>query len=245
MIRLGPTTQEEGDPQVPTQLFTVIGVVRDVRSALTMHSFAYSGIYLPTTPEQAKTSLLLRVHRDPDAARRTLLDALTKVDPALGEITTMRMMARLESAVLEVIFWMAVILSGLAMALTVSGLFSVLSYLVEQRRKEIGVRMAIGATPGDIVRLVVSQSMRPIAIGVLAGGGLAAVTAIVLLSMPAAEMLATTVHAFDPLAYAVSLVVIVATCLAAAFLPARRAARINPIATLRARINPIATLRAD
>jgi predicted permease len=233
-IRLQAPAQEDGDPQVPAQLFTVIGVVRDVRSGLTMPGFAYSGIYLPTTVEQARTSLVLRVHGNPDAARRALLEALTKVDPALGEITTMRMLARLEAAVLEVIFWMAVILSSLAMALTVSGLFSVLSYLVEQRRKEIGVRMAIGATPRDIVRLVVSQSMRPIAIGVLAGGGLAAVTAIVLLSMPAAEMLSTTVHAFDPLAYAVSLSVIIATCLVAAFLPARRAARIDPISTLRA-----------
>src|SRR5262245_24542182 len=234
MIRLVAPTQEEGDPQVPTRLFTVIGVVRDVRSALTMPSFAYSGIYLPIAAEQAKTSLVLRVHGDPDAARRTLLDALTKVDPALGEITTMRMMTRLEGAVLEVMFWLAVILSSLAMALTISGLFSVLSYLVEQRRKEIGVRMAIGATPRDIVLLVVSQSMRPIAIVVLAGGGLAVATAIVLLSMPAAEMLGTTVRAFDPLAYLVSLSVIVATCLVAAFVPARRAARINPIATLRA-----------
>ena len=94
--------------------------------------------------------------------------------------------------------------------------------------------MALGATPRDIVTLVVSQSMRPIAIGVLAGGGLAAVTALVLLSTPAAEMMGSLVRAYDPLAYAVSLGVIIATCLAAAFLPARRAARINPIATLRA-----------
>ena len=155
----------------------MIGVVRDVRSALKIFDFAYSGIYLPTTPEQAKTSLVLRVHGDPDTARRTLLDALTKVDPAVGGITTMRMMAGLEPAILGVVFWMAVILSSLALALTVSGLFSVLSYLVEQRRTEIGVRMALGATPRDIVTLVVSQSMRPIAIGVLVGGGLAAVAA--------------------------------------------------------------------
>ena len=238
MIRLGGASggaaDDEGAPQVPARLFTVIGVVRDVRSALKMFDFGYSGIYLPTTPEQAKTSLVLRVHGDPDTARRTLLDALTKVDPALGEITTMRMMARLEAAILGVVFWMAVILGSLALALTVSGLFSVLSYLVEQRRTEIGVRMALGATPRDIVTLVVSQSMRPIAIGVVAGGGLAAVTAIVLLSTPAAEMIGTMVHAFDPVAYAVSLGIIVATCLVAAFFPARRAAHIDPIATLRA-----------
>jgi hypothetical protein len=237
-IRLdGPSdgvATEEGAPRVPAQLFTVIGVVRDVRSALTIFDFGYSGIYLPTTPAQPATSFVLRVHGDPDTARRALLDALTNIDPGLGGITTMRMMAGLEPAILDVVFWMAVILSGLALALTVSGLFSVLSYLVEQRRTEIGVRMALGATPRDIAMLVVSQSMRPIAIGVIAGGGLAAITAIVLLSTPAAAMIGTLVHAFDPLAYTVSLALIVATCLVAAFVPARRAARIDPIATLRA-----------
>jgi putative ABC transport system permease protein len=157
-----------------------------------------------------------------------------KVDPALGEIASMRMMAGLEAAILEVVFWMAVILSALALALTVSGLFSVLSYLVEQRRAEIGVRMALGATPRAIVTLVVAQSMRPIAIGVVTGGGLAAVTAIVLLSTPIAETMGTLVQPFDPLAYSAGLGIIVATCLVAAFLPARRAARIDPIATLRA-----------
>jgi predicted permease len=230
----GRTTAPEGVHQIPAGLFTVIGVVRDVRSAIKMFDVAYSGIYLPTTSEQANTSLVLRVLGDPDTARRTLLDALTKLDPALGEIATMRMMARLETAILEVVFWMAVILGSLALTLTVSGLFSVLSYLVEQRRMELGVRMALGATPRNIVTLVLSQSMWPIAIGVLVGGGLAAVIALVLLSTPAAAMIGTLVRAFDPLAYVVSLGVIIATCLIAAFLPARRAAGINPIAALRA-----------
>ncbi len=238
MIRLagasGEATEVEGDPKIRAQVYTVIGVVRDVHSALKMFDFAYSGVYLPTAPEQAHTSFVVRVHGDPDAARRTLLDALMKVDPALGEIASMRMLVGLEGAVLEVFFWIAVILSGLALALTISGLFSVLSYLVEQRRREIGVRMALGATPRDIARLVVSQSMRPIAVGVLVGGGLAAVTATVLLATPLAEMIGTLVRPFDPLAYAVSLSVIIATCLVAALLPARRAAHINPIATLRA-----------
>jgi ABC-type antimicrobial peptide transport system permease subunit len=174
------------------------------------------------------------VHGDPGVVRRTLLDALMKIDPALGEIASMRMLAGLEGAVLSVFFWMAIVLASLALALTISGLFSVLSYLVEQRRTEIGVRMALGATPRDVVRLVVSQSMRPIAIGVLAGGGLAAAVATVLLATPLAEMMSTLVRPFDPLAYVVGLSVIVVTCLVAAFVPARRAARINPIATLRA-----------
>ena len=238
MVRLdgpsGRATGSEGTPLVPGQLYTVVGVVRDVRSALRLFDFTYSGVYLPTTAEQSNTSLLLRVHGDPDAARRALLEALTKVDPALGGVTTMRMMAGLDAALLAVAFWMAVILGGLALALTVSGLFSVLSYLVEQRRTEIGVRMALGATPRDIVTLVLSQSTRPIGIGVLAGGGLAGATAVVLLATPAAEAFGTMVQPFDPLAYAAGLSVIVATCLVAALLPARRAARIDPVTTLRA-----------
>jgi predicted permease len=237
-IRIGgpsdrPARPDDG-PRLSGQLFTVIGVVRNVRSALKMFDFTYSGIYLPATPEHAKAALVLRVHGDPETARRTLLDALTKADPALGEITTMRTMARLESTVLEVAFWMAVILGGLALVLTVSGLFSVLSYLVEQRRTEIGVRMALGATSRDIVMLVLSQSMRPIVAGVLAGGCLAVAVAMVLLAMPGAEMIGAAVRAFDPLAYAASLALIVATCLVAALVPARRAASIDPMATLRA-----------
>jgi predicted lysophospholipase L1 biosynthesis ABC-type transport system permease subunit len=238
MIRLGraagSASAGENAPRIPAQAYAVVGVVRDVRSALKLFDFPYSGVYLPITPDQARTSFVVRVHGDPDAARRALLDALIRVDPALGEVTSMRMMAGVERALLEVLFWLAIILGSLAQALTISGLFSVLSYLVEQRRTEIGVRMALGATPRDIVRLVIRQSMRPVAIGVIAGGGLAAVAATVLLATPAAEMIGTLVHPFDPLAYAVGLTVIVATCLAAAFLPARRAARINPIATLRA-----------
>jgi predicted permease len=220
--------------RIPAQAYTVVGIVRDVRSSLEIFDFSYSGIYLPTTPDQAKTSFVVRVHGDPDVVRRTLLDALMKIDPALGEVASMRMMAGLEAAILEVVFWMAIILGGLALALTVSGLFSVLSYLVEQRRSEIGVRMALGATPRAIVSLVVRQSMRPIAVGVIVGGGLAVLTALVLLATPAAEAIGATVRAFDPLAYAVSLMTIVATCLIAALVPARRAARIDPIATLRA-----------
>lgn len=226
-------TTADGLPRA-SQPFIVVGVVRDVHSALRAVNLTYSGIYLPTTTEEANTSLVLRVQGDPDEARRTLLDALTKIDPAIGEISTMRMMAQVDTAVLQVLFWMAVILGSLALALTVTGLFGVLSYLIEQRRREIGVRMALGARPRDIVVLVVSQSMRPIGTGVIVGGGLAVAVASALLASPMAEMMSAFVRPFDPLAYAAGLGVIVVTCLVAAGLPARRAARINTAATLRA-----------
>src|SRR4029453_14655492 len=113
----GTVAEDDDAPRVPAQAYTVVGVVRDVRSALKIFDFAYSGIYLPTTPEQPKTSLVVRVHGDPDVSRRALLDTLVTIDPALGEIASMRMMAGLEAAILEVIFWIAVILSTLALAL--------------------------------------------------------------------------------------------------------------------------------
>jgi ABC-type antimicrobial peptide transport system permease subunit len=135
--------------------------------------------------------------------------------------------------VLQIAFSVTFVLGGLALALTVSGLFSVLSYLVEQRAKEIGVRMALGATTRTIAGLVLSQSIRPVAFGLLAGGGLAAGLAIVLLSLPGASENGHTVHVLDPVAYGVSALVIVTACILAASVPALRAARLDPIATLR------------
>ena len=117
--------------------------------------------------------------------------------------------------------------------MTVSGLFSVLSYVVEQQAKEIGVRMALGAATANVVRLILSQSMRPVAIGIAAGGGLATAVAIVLVATPIAAEIGDSVDVLDPVAYAASLVVIVASCVLAVSVPALRAARIDPMVTLR------------
>ena len=95
-------------------------------------------------------------------------------------------MTRMETYLLQLAFWLTVVLGGLALALTLSGLFSVLSYLVEQRTKEIGVRMALGATTRDVTRLVLSQSIRPVGVGLFIGGGSAAGLAALLLATPAA-----------------------------------------------------------
>jgi len=115
----------------------------------------------------------------------------------------------------------------------VSGLFSVLSYLVEQRTKEIGVRMALGATTRDVTRLVLSQSIRPVGFGLLIGGVSAAGLAALLRATLGAATIGRIVHVLDPVAYAVSLFVIIAACLVAASIPATRAARLDPTQTLR------------
>jgi ABC-type antimicrobial peptide transport system permease subunit len=85
-------------------------------------------------------------------------------------MVTMRTLARMDSHLLQIAFWLTVVLGGLALALTSSGLFRVLSYLVEQRTREIGVRMALGATMQDVTRLALSQSIRPVGFGLFIGG---------------------------------------------------------------------------
>jgi putative ABC transport system permease protein len=162
-----------------------------------------------------------------------LLERLSSIEPALFNIMTLRAMAGMQTYTLQIAFWAAVVLGGLALVLTVSGLFSVLSYVVEQRAKEIGVRMALGATTRNIAGLVLSQSLRPIVIGLVADGGIAAALAIVLMATPLAAEIPDVVHVFDPVAYAASLLVIVTSCALAVSVPAVRAARIDPMATLR------------
>jgi putative ABC transport system permease protein len=93
--------------------------------------------------------------------------------------------------------------------------------------------MALGASPLAVTQLILAQTTRPVACGLLAGAGLAAVLATILIAMPAGATLTEVVRVTDPIAYAASLLVIVAACLLAAWIPAARAARLDPMRTLR------------
>jgi predicted permease len=223
-----------GEPSRPSGTFTVVGVARDVGGSLQMiEFFTYRGVYLPAGADRAGTSLIARVHGDPELARRALLDKLLKIDPGMSEITTLRTLAGLQSYFLRIAFSVTVVVGGLALVLTLTGLFSVLSYLVEQRAKELGVRMALGATASDVAGLVLLQTARPVALGLVAGAGLAAALAVVLRATPLSSATSGTVRVLDPVAYGGSLLVIVIACAFAASMPALRAARIDPIAMLR------------
>jgi len=117
--------------------------------------------------------------------------------------------------------------AGVALVLAVVGLYSVLSFLVTQRRHEIGVRMALGARPGTVERLVVLQGLK------LAGLGLALG---VIASLALHEVLASLVEgvqATDPLTFAAVGGVLGLAALLASWLPARRAARVDPMIALR------------
>jgi ABC-type antimicrobial peptide transport system permease subunit len=175
----------------------------------------------------------LRVRSDAERARHAIVDRLAAIDPNMTEVSTLQTIARTEVYLLGIPFWLTLVLGALALLLTLSGLFSVLSYIVAQRTREIGVRMALGATSRSVAALVLSQSARPVGIGLLLGGGLTAALGGVLLATPAAEQIGSTVRLFDPVAYAASLLCIVAACLCASLIPALRAGRIDPLGALR------------
>ena len=228
----GSGTPPKDQPRMPSRLVTVVGVSRDV-AGFRITDIKQAGVFLPTSINAPNTSVAVRVTGNSELARRTLLERLTRVDPNTGMIVTLRTLARLETFFLQAAFWVSLALGGLALVLTASGLFSVLSYLVEQRTREIGVRMALGASTRHVMQSVVGQATRPVLYGLLGGVGLTASLATLLIATPAAGMIAEIVHVADPIAYGGSVLVIVAACLLAACVPAARAARLDPMQTLR------------
>jgi predicted permease len=245
VLRLEPDTRpargaEESDSQKRDDLplisrsFIVVGVARDVPGfRLGGFTLAGPGVYVPIGTESARTLLTLRVRGDVQRARQTLVDRLTAIDPNMAEISSLQTLVNAGSYLLKIPFWLTLMLGTLALVLTLSGVFSVLSYLVEQRTREIGVRMALGATRRSIAMLVLTQSARPVGIGMVLGGSFTAAVGAALLATPAAEYVGPIVRLFDPIAYGGSLLCIVAACTCASLIPALRAARIDPIGALR------------
>jgi predicted permease len=222
------------DPLLQPRTAVVIGVVRDVAGfRIGGMRIGGAGVYLPIGAESATTALTLRVRGDAEVARRVIVDRFALLDPNMAQVSTLQTFARTDSYILGTSFWLTLVLGALALLLTLSGLFSVLSYLVEQRTREIGVRMALGASSRSIGTLVLKQSAWPVGIGLGLGCTLTIGFSAALLATPAAEQIGAIVQLFDPVAYGASLACIVAACAAAALVPALRAGSVDPLAALR------------
>ena len=236
VLRLEPAPSQPQAPDGPALLsrsLVVVGIARDVELRIFGVRVPGAGVYVPTNVHLPGMTLTLRVQGDAERLRQTIADRLAAIDPNMVEVTTLGAIARAEAYLLGASFWMTLVLGVLALALTLSGLFSVLSYLVQQRTREIGVRMALGATSGRIGALVLSQLARPVGIGLLLAATLTAALGVLLLATPAAEAIGASVRLFDPLAYGGSLLCIVAACAAAGLIPALRAGRVDPVGVLR------------
>jgi predicted lysophospholipase L1 biosynthesis ABC-type transport system permease subunit len=206
----------------------VIGIAKDVVSGFIWDGVDPTCIYFPTGPLGAKNaSLLVRVKGDPQVAKRALDAAIAGVSTEVSFIVPMEEALAIQIYPFRASSWIAMALGGLALALSLSGIYGVLSYLVSQRTKEIGIRIALGASTSSVVGIVLSQSMKLALAGIVIGAGLALGVS----RLFASEL--QNVDTFDALAYAGSIAVAVTAALAAAYVPSRRAASVDPVTALR------------
>jgi ABC-type antimicrobial peptide transport system permease subunit len=162
------------------------------------------------------------------AAAELLRAAIQRVDPSLP-VALQTMDSQVERFFTRPRF-QTVLLSMFAttgLALASIGLYGLVSYMVVLRTREIGIRMALGATPGAVMKLVISDGLRWTGIGAVIGGALSAGTLRLL------ERLLFEVKADDVRVFAAAAVILVLVATLAAWLPSRRAARIDPMVALR------------
>jgi putative ABC transport system permease protein len=218
----------------PEQHERVIGVVADVRTVrldepppMMVYAPPWFGSPDPRVPRSA--SIVVRTAMNPVGAAGALRKVIDRVDPDVP-IVALRPMAQVVSesvAARRFQLFLALLFALSALFLAALGIFGVVAYSVEQRRRELGIRMALGAGTRDLLRLVLRQGMLPVALGL--GGGVGAA----LLGGQMIRSLLFGVAAFDPPVIACVVVVVGLAALAACFLPARRAVRADPMATLR------------
>jgi predicted permease len=227
-FRIAPDSRIDAFRELPP--FTsalVIGVARDVISGWVGDGLDATCIYFPIGVGHGR-SLLVRVKGDPEALRSTIDSTLTAATPgAVDQTNPMDQVLAVQIYPFRVAFWISGFLGGLALLLTASGIYGVLSYLVGQRTKEIGIRIALGATTNGVVRFVLSHSLKLAAVGISLGA---------LLAIGASRLIASQLSMlklFDALAYTVVILLITIVALIASFFPAQRAVRVDPATTLR------------
>jgi len=217
------------DPKGP--VYTVIGVVKDV------HERGYTlamkpGVYVPYVQESGDTPdiLLARTNGAPDDLAVSIRRIVARIDPeqpvsairAMDDIVDLDVADRQQQMVLLGGF------AALALLLASIGLYGVLSYSVTQRSRELGLRIALGASTASVMRMVVTHGLS------LAGLGVAIGLALAWAATRAMQNLLFGVSAADPWTFAAVIALLGTIALVASCLPARRASRLDPIAVLRA-----------
>ncbi|HEY7460781.1 MAG TPA: ABC transporter permease [Gemmatimonadota bacterium] len=214
---------------------TVIGVVGDVKY-LGLAGSA-DAVYEPLAQygSQAKAmnpqtvSLVVRSTAPPSAVFSAIREGLRALDPELPTVET-TLSQRLQSSVADPRRWTAIVagFAATAVLLAALGVFGLMSYVVRQRRREIGVRMALGAEPASVIRMIVGRGMRYALLGTGIGLGVA------LLQARWLRALLFEVAPTDPGTIAAVAALLLVVALAACWLPGRRAAHIRPLEALAA-----------
>ena len=208
----------------------IVGIIGDVKNE-GLEETSSPEIYLPLRqwPVSQMTVVVTDVHT-PEGLTESVRAAVYAVDPNLplsGVRTLDQIVAK---SISQPRFYVTLlgIFAAVALVLAAIGIFGVLSYTVAQRTREIGIRMALGAQEGSVVRLVVRQAMTLVMAGVVVG-----TAAALLLSQTMTKML-FSVKPTDPVTFGAVAITLIGVALLACYVPARRATRVDPIVALRA-----------
>jgi putative ABC transport system permease protein len=207
---------------------TVVGVAADLHH-LSLDSDPAPMVYYPYDGSWNPMSVALRISGDPATIAPAIRRAASSIDPMLP-VANVRRVSDMVAGTLGPRRFNATLLAvfaGIALVLASVGLYGAISYAVARRTHEIGVRMALGAGPRDIVRMVIGEGMRLVAIGLAAGLAAAAALTWTLSS------LLFGVSAGDPATFTAITALLVAVAFVATYVPARRAARVDPMLAIR------------
>jgi putative ABC transport system permease protein len=216
--------------------FTVVGVVRDIRhNAIVEESrnemyFPHAQLPLALGGTTAAMTLVVRTASSPLALSGPVREVVRTLDPNLPVANLRSMEQVVAHALAEERFTMLLLASFAALALLLGavGIYAVIAYAVSRRTHEIGIRMALGAGTGRILRMVVLQGIGLVGLGVAVG---------LLVAFGVTRVLSGFLYgvtATDPLTFLAVPVLLAAVALLASYLPARRAARVDPMVALRA-----------
>jgi putative ABC transport system permease protein len=218
------------DNQIPTM--EIVGVVGDVTQGLGLEPKAE--MYIPYRQLDQllpifQMSIVLRTAGDPHLQAAALRSALAAIDPNQPLVKIRTMEDNMAATVAQPRFrtWLIGIFAALALTLATVGIYGVTSYSVTQRTCEIGIRVALGAQPADVFRILVGEGLRFALIGVAVG----LVGTVVLTRLLASFLY--SVSASDPLIFLSVALLMIAISAAASFFPARRATRVDPMVALR------------
>jgi predicted permease len=205
----------QGSPSV-----RVIGVSRDDISRWIFSGEERTLIYFPSSARAEGNSFFVAVRGDVETARRKLDSDLAAIDPnAADEIHRfqVRDFVAEEAFSFRLAYWGAAVIGGLALLLTLTGIYGVVAFAVSQRTKEIGIRMALGATTAAVTSLILKQSMRLASLGTLVG------TVLALGMSKALASMILMIDTFDGLTYIAAILFVLFASAAAGYLPSRRA----------------------
>ena len=227
---LGRSFRTQGPAGKPDPIYEVVGVVRNTKYYEVREDFMPIAFYPTAQDDDPGTgvTLVVRSALPPGEIMRSVKSVVTQVHPSIG-IEFHRLTDRIQESLLR--DRLMAILAGafgiLAAMLATLGLYGVISYMVARRRNEIGVRVALGADRGRVVRLVLREAL------LLLAAGLAIGTALALWAGRAAAALLFGLKPYDPASLAAAVLLLAGVALLASYWPALRASRLEPMSALR------------